>query len=1185
MSWNINHQRDKFEGIKFDIDDVRKRLIAQDLFCLQETKGPVTIKDYTCFNANRRGTNTGIRKNLATGVSRVLVPNCDDILIIKLKSRYFNTERDLNIINVYDSPSHGSYKKRVKTQSDDFVSTREHLENCLARIPDSEDAVLVGDFNARTGVLEDILSPCDFKDGDLDPPTLTSLIGLPPRNNQDRTLNANGKPFIELLQTTEMVILNGRTIGDIFGSPTCVQHNGVSTVDYICVSPNLIDRVRFFKVENLTPYSDHRPILTAIDTKSSALAPCNPLPCHTSLPAAPKPFKWERDDETGLGTATKFMAAQSKDQFAQRVNMLSRAAIKSPSDVRNFNTEVISTLNNLAKEVTTQKVGCIRTNKNKWYDWSCRKAKRAVCSLERTNNNDQEKGSNIDPMVSEFHRHKYYLLKKDYRAKIRAQRGKYLFKLNEKINAHSSINWSALKDLSSTCKDTDTFDVYDLVAFHKFFNDLYNKQCQDPKHKLPASVRNEDHLAQISQLEKLNREFSNQELDKAISKLQNNKSVSADLISNEMLKNTKSELRNILLKLFNSCLEFGTYPWNCSITTPLHKKGDKQNPDNYRAITVGSCLGKLFSSLLLDRLLEFRKSSCPDYPNQLGFRSGAQCSDHILSLSTIIEKYTKKKKAKVFACFVDYRKAFDTVCRDALMYKLNSLGIQGAFFSCISDMYSKSTTRIKLIQKLSEAVDVTIGTEQGHPMSPELFKVYIYELSIKLEELDNTNVPSLNGFPVSHLLWADDLILLALDANTLQRQLDCLNDFVTSWELSINISKTNVMVFNSSSRILKCSHGFKLGNLDIKSVRRYCYLGIQFSLNGSFKHAINELRKKALRSFFSLKRMVDTRALTCSTMLKLIDSLVKPVATYACQIWLPSTNILKAMAKPHNCSQHRNLARIASKDSFESTHLKLLKWVLGVHKKTNNNFCYGDTGRKPWALTVLPQCLRYFERVSMPSFNQSDVNMLVHQALQEQKNLKLSWYQTWHSIIEQASSPQGAPQPMDEFTSPTAAACYKYESSFVCDWKADLETQRKMQFYRSVKGDFGEEHYLNLQSHLSRLNIAKIRSSSHDLKIERGRYTKENSSQWTRACRFCCDVPYVQDLENLPFFEGTITETEEHCLSECPMYHPTRSTLSDNLKSLLMLKAYSTIMSSAHLEEFGKFLGHCHRIRNPKSKS
>ena len=84
----------------------------------------------------------------------------------------------------------------------------------------------------------------------------------------------------------------------------------------------------------------------------------------------------------------------------------------------------------------------------------------------------------------------------------------------------------------------------------------------------------------------------------------------------------------------------------------------------------------------------------------------------------------------------------------------------------------------------------------------------------------------------------DDPILTALDRESLQAQLDCLHKFVTKWELSVNIQKTNIMVFNSGSKLLNCSYGFKLGELKIESTKKYCYLGIQFSLNGSFKHAL-----------------------------------------------------------------------------------------------------------------------------------------------------------------------------------------------------------------------------------------------------------------------------------------------------------------------------------------------------------
>ncbi|KAL5271838.1 hypothetical protein ACHWQZ_G000142 [Mnemiopsis leidyi] len=506
--------------------------------------------------------------------------------------------------------------------------------------------------------------------------------------------------------------------------------------------------------------------------------------------------------------------------------------------------------------------------------------------------------------------------------------------MNTKINEGGDINWTALNQLSDLHRDEEPFDIFDFLFFHKFFNGIYNRKCGNA------------HQARVNQC------FGGPDIKRNVEKL-----------------------RRLLVKLFNLCLQYGTYPWNNSITTPLHKKGDRQNPDNYRAITIGSCLGKLFSSLLT----EFREEACPDKPNQLGFRKGAQCSDHILALNTVIEKYVKREKRRVFACFVDYRKAFDNVCRDAILFKLANMGLAGGFFKCIKYIYSSSSTRIKLIQKLSSAIDVTIGTEQGHPMSPELFKLYIHELSIRLDEIEDLEVPQINGYMVSHLLWADDLVLLALDAKSLQKLLDCLNDYAEKWELSVNISKTNVMVFNTSSRRLNCAYGFKLGSLDIIPVNNYTYLGIQFSLNGSFKRAIDELRKKALRSFFSLRRIVDTRALTTKTMLKLIDSLVKPVATYGCTVWLPSTNFDKSLLSV-GINPAVSLPKAAAKDALELTHLRLLKWTLGIHKKANNNFCYGDSGRIPWSLSVLPQCISYFNRASQAS--DGGVETLLHHTFQ-----------------------------------------------------------------------------------------------------------------------------------------------------------------------------------------------------------
>ena len=108
-------------------------------------------------------------------------------------------------------------------------------------------------------------------------------------------------------------------------------------------------------------------------------------------------------------------------------------------------------------------------------------------------------------------------------------------------------------------------------------------------------------------------------------------------------------------------------------------------------------------------------------------------------------------------------------------------------------MYSHSTAQIKLSNHVSDKFKVDKGTEQGHPLSPDLFKVFLSDLSPLLERL---NCPDLMGKIVSHLLWADDLVLFALDPKTLQSQLDSLHSFCKEWGIEINIGKTKSMIFN-----------------------------------------------------------------------------------------------------------------------------------------------------------------------------------------------------------------------------------------------------------------------------------------------------------------------------------------------------------------------------------------------------
>ena len=174
-----------------------------------------------------------------------------------------------------------------------------------------------------------------------------------------------------------------------------------------------------------------------------------------------------------------------------------------------------------------------------------------------------------------------------------------------------------------------------------------------------------------------------------IKSLKLGKASSRDMNDIEILKSLNPNHRQLLQNIFNVCLTKGVYPWNCSIITPLHKKANKADPDNYRAVAVSSVIGKLFPTILLERLIKYCLENCPDRPNELGFTKKAHTYDHILTMKTIISKYVKLKKP-VYAIFVDFIKAFDSVCRQALFLKLAKSNMTGNFFNVLENMYSNS---------------------------------------------------------------------------------------------------------------------------------------------------------------------------------------------------------------------------------------------------------------------------------------------------------------------------------------------------------------------------------------------------------------------------------------------------------------------------------------------------------------
>ena len=223
-------------------------------------------------------------------------------------------------------------------------------------------------------------------------------------------------------------------------------------------------------------------------------------------------------------------------------------------------------------------------------------------------------------------------------------------------------------------------------------------------------------------------------------------------------------------------------------------------------------------------------------------------------------------------------------------------------------------------------------------LETELCKKYkglntISDLIEKVIDLDDIVI----YLKLTSLLYADDTIILAESKDDLQTALDTLSDFCNDWDLSVNSSKTKIMIFSRGK--LRNLPTFTFNNNTVDVVFEYKYLGIIFNYNGNFNKAKKNLCDQATKAMYALITKARKLNLPVDIQLHLFDTLVVPILLYGCEIW-----------------GHENYAIL------EKLHLKFCKYILHINKYTPNCMVYGELGRFPISVYINNRLIQFWSR-------------------------------------------------------------------------------------------------------------------------------------------------------------------------------------------------------------------------------
>ena len=1026
-----------------------------------------------------------IRSNFVTD-STLVFQSSDDIICVKLDGQAFSLEQDVLVCLCYVVPDNSSRQSLIESNTFDRLS--EFIIQSSVKYGENMNFILCGDMNSRTSICPDFVIDDNSIHMSMLPDDYCTDTEMP-RFSQDKGgMNNNGNCLLDLCKQSGLRILNGRVGLDKYvGKNTFVGHQGCSLVDYVICTQNLFQHVKTFEISEPNILTDHCLISFSFDSDKPD---SNETTCNCVYDQVNRKYVWNSDFKSDF--VERLSAPDMSIKLDTLVRNLNDCTGSSGIDdcIENFSGIIEGVASPLLKKLSINASTDNDQHVNPWFDDEC-----------------FDKGSTFLFMLNKYriqktdtNRINMVKARSEYKKTIRNSKFEYDRKQTDRLSKarlnNAKLYWKMLKECAGIQKSN-----IQMSAFEQYFKSVNNPESQ-------FFIPDEDVLFFLDRyeqgdfnimFEELNSVISEEEIVKAIKELKLNRSAGPDLLINEFFIYGKDVLLRVLNMLFNKIFELGYFPesWSEGHVIPLHKKGSINNVENYRGITLLSTLSKLFTRLLNNRLTQWAEVYGVYVEAQAGFRANMSTVDNIYVLHGLISHFLNSGK-KLYCAFVDFTKAFDYVVRDNLWFKLVKLGVRGKILNIVRSMYESVKTKVKYYNQLSGEYICTLGVRQGECLSPFLFSMFLNDIeeSFISNGADGIDVDSFKFFL---MLYADDIVLFGNTHEELQDNLNTLSDYCNRWRLVVNDLKTKVVIFRKGGTIPRNLEFVYQGN-KIEIVNKFSYLGVVFTTGGSFANAQSTLSGQALKAIFKMnKYLYKFTSISVEHRIQLFDKLVTPILNYGSEVW----GFQKA-------------------DAIEKVHMKFCKSVLGVKKTTQNDFIYGELGRKTMLCNRQVNIVRYWIKIlesDERKYVKRIYNMMINDLIDSPNKLN------WASLLRDTLCNLGfrdvwLAQSVGNSKLFLSIFKQRVHDTFIQTWESRLNDSSRALFYNNIRN-------FHFQSYLKVCNISKFRQSltrlrlsSHRLEIEAGRWNKPNPTPFhERKCRIC-----------------HILEDEYHFVLECPLY-------------------------------------------------